>query len=671
MNHPEITWSLMHPTPIDVDYMRQIVEKAKNYTVDSFEICGACADKLGGINGLMLLEPYPTAAKKCERELILKNQQDLAAIVKIATETGRPLYLWHREIMMPEGMLEDRPALLDKQGEFDLLGEDFAEFLRYKIDNAFKVVPDLGGIVLTLTEADYSVIHNSDPDRYPPDKVVEKIVRIFAEEHEKRQKRFILRSFGSIASDYEDILRGARAAAKDHSFDIETKITPYDFDPFLPTNPFLKKDENTQLNAECDGIGEFLGAGYLPAADLEDIERYTKESHKAGVSRYAIRLDRVGNSIFNCHEINIYAYQQRILHPDLTAEDIYSEYAANHWQGCEKEMIALNKCGIEAVKKTNFIAGNVMFHAFPIPADFKWISAGGIIGVFKNHVSLKQLRGIWGILSEHNSPGRDTIRDEKQEAIELAQEGLAEAKRLAPKLNPEEAEKLLRVWEILNIVAPAIASFVECLIGYFDDLQKEAEVPKNLLRAQNAAEKTILSMLHYAPKKTAAIKSCYDALTLGDDIDQVYLKPLLFLCQELTNQYSAEHTLRTQLLTSKTTDLVLPGSFGDQYRVFRYMHASHSLLKNNIPVRYVGNHVFPNGFIQLEMSCMPDDEIEIGVLHNSAKNIKITINGNIQIIPVPKDNIIRMDVPKQKRLTLRIEKSGIDYPGIIYVKTTR
>ena len=42
MKRPEITWSLMHPTPLDPDYVRQLTEKAKVYRVDSFEICGQC-----------------------------------------------------------------------------------------------------------------------------------------------------------------------------------------------------------------------------------------------------------------------------------------------------------------------------------------------------------------------------------------------------------------------------------------------------------------------------------------------------------------------------------------------------------------------------------------------------------------------------------------------------
>ena len=38
---PEVTWSLMHPTPLNVDYMKRVITEAANYKVDSFELCWA------------------------------------------------------------------------------------------------------------------------------------------------------------------------------------------------------------------------------------------------------------------------------------------------------------------------------------------------------------------------------------------------------------------------------------------------------------------------------------------------------------------------------------------------------------------------------------------------------------------------------------------------------
>ena len=40
---PEISWSVMHPTAIDTNYMARVVAKAVEYGgVDSFEVCGDC-----------------------------------------------------------------------------------------------------------------------------------------------------------------------------------------------------------------------------------------------------------------------------------------------------------------------------------------------------------------------------------------------------------------------------------------------------------------------------------------------------------------------------------------------------------------------------------------------------------------------------------------------------
>lgn len=324
----ETTWSVMHPTELDPVYMARVAAKAVEYGgVDSFEVCGTCHSGMGGMDGLLLMEPYPAAAARRNVAAVQKNRAALKGCVAEAHKIGKKLYYWHREGYLPDGILDDIPGLRDSDGEIDLMGAAFSSYLRWKVRSAFDAVPELDGFVLTLTEADFSVVHNSNVDRYPPPKVVERIVRIFCEEHEKRGKRFILRSFGSVAKDYEDIIAGGVAAAKDHSFEIETKATPYDFSPFLPDNPFLKRQPGTTLGAECDCVGEFLGAGYPPCAQVENIHRYVANARKAGADRYAIRIDRIANAIFDsAQEINPHAYMRFIADPSATPEKVKAEW---------------------------------------------------------------------------------------------------------------------------------------------------------------------------------------------------------------------------------------------------------------------------------------------------------------------------------------------------------
>ena len=56
MNRPEITWSLMHPTGFDPDYMLRVVKRAADYRMDSFEICGPCHRAAGGLDSFLLYE---------------------------------------------------------------------------------------------------------------------------------------------------------------------------------------------------------------------------------------------------------------------------------------------------------------------------------------------------------------------------------------------------------------------------------------------------------------------------------------------------------------------------------------------------------------------------------------------------------------------------------------
>ena len=93
---PEITWSLMHPTQLDVEYMKLAVAKAAEYRVDSFEICARCHSPLGGLDGLADCAAYPAARRKADLAGIAENRKRLGEILDLAHGIGKPVYYWHR-----------------------------------------------------------------------------------------------------------------------------------------------------------------------------------------------------------------------------------------------------------------------------------------------------------------------------------------------------------------------------------------------------------------------------------------------------------------------------------------------------------------------------------------------------------------------------------------------
>lgn len=641
MKHPEITWSLMHPTPLDPDYVRQLIRKASAYEVDSLEICGECHSTYGGLDGLIDYREYPGASASWDQEKVMDNRMKLNGILAVSHAAGKKVCLWHREVMIPPGLLKDLPELLDENNEFDLLGETFASLIRYKLDRALAAVPELDGLVLTLTEADFSTIHNSNADRYPPVEVVRFIAEIFAAELAKRGKRFIMRSFGSIAEDYECILAGVSKLAGKYAFEVETKITPYDFVPFLPLNPFLRKIPGLTLSAECDCLGEFMGRGDMPAVQVHNIVRYVREGQTAGVDRFAIRMDRCGNRIFDLYELNYYAYDRAIHDPDATAETILREWQETHYPAeCRAALAELDRIGWEAVCKTFFIDEHVLFHG---SYCMKYLKAAFVFALFgEEGRTLADGRGVWSILTGKTAPGRAAILAEKDQAVLLADKGLA----LLKSLDLPADDFRHRLWRNAVVITRAVRELIRCIISYFDDMEQgNGDLPR--LSAQVAASQNEFERLLAICDRDPAIKS--------DVID-----PLTAICCELRNEFAAEYQARKKFL-SGCVDGIIAGGLTDDWRIHRYMHASHAALHNGLPARRAGNSVFPNGFLEMELK--RGTELVIAGAPDVTRNFTLLCDGKRMDCELDDDGIFTMPLPSsEKNVSIRLEKSGPVYP---------
>ena len=665
MKKPEITWSLMHPTPLDADYVRKLVRKSAEYRVDSFEICAQCHTPYGGLDGLIDYAEYPRAFARWDQDKVAENRRSLNEILAISHAAGKAVYLWHREVMIPPGLLEEIPELLDENGEFDLLGAAFAALIRFKIDRALAAAPELDGLVLTLTEADFSAIHNSNTAKYPPVEVVRFVIEIFASELRKRGKRFIMRSFGSIAQDYEDILAGAEKLAGKYEFEIETKCTPYDFDPFLPPNPFLRRSPNFTLSTECECVGEFMGQGYMPCEHVDDLVRYVREGQAAGVDRFCIRIDRRGYCIFDLYELNYYAYDRAIADPDITADEIRREWYEKHYPPEYREgFIELDRIGWEMVTKTYFIDRQVLFHG---NYSMKYLKAGFIFALFaEGRRTLANGKGIWSILTDRKTVGRAAIMIEKTRAVVLADKGLALLKRLDPP--PDDFR--WRLWRNAVVITRAVRELASCIVSYFDDMEWEKpDFPH--LKAQVAsslAEFDRLAGHHVEVVGREVVNGLEHRLQEAHrTLEELVLEPLAAICNELLAEFPAEYAAKEKFLTG-CEDGVITGGITDDWRIVRYMHASHAALHRGLPSRWAGNRVFPNGFFEVELE--RGDELIIRGAAEETRRFILTCDGKRMAAEFDADGVFAMPLPpSEKKVSVRLEKDGAVYPRFYAVLT--
>lgn len=673
MNRPEVSWSIMHPVRPDPAFMDDVIAAAGRYRIDSFEICGDCHSRTGGLEGAIRFRDYPSAAARIDHEGIEESIRRLRAVVAMAHRTRRPVYYWHREVMVPRPVVETVAGLLDERGELDLLGDVYHGLLRSKLTEFFENLPEMDGVVLTVTESDYSVIHNSDPERYPPAEVVKRIIATFASELEARGKRFILRSFGSVGQDYEDILAGAGlASAEGHVFEIETKITPYDFSPFLPFNLYLKKTARATLSAEYDSIGEFLGAGFLPAGDPQRVIDSVNYARDRGVDRHTIRVDRIGHAVFSSPQaINLLAFDRAIADPGVTADAIWAEWARAHWPACATEMAQVMRRGIEMVKKTHFIDGHVIFHAFPIQPELKWIRACGILSVFSPRADLGRHEGMWGIMGDRRSPAsRGAILAEKNEAVRIADDALAAVEALKERLPAEEFTAAETAWRNATVITRLIRAWCVCVSAYFDDMEVGGEGCASLHQAIAA------SRPEFAPFAGAIIATAhqkaqeheYGAEIPADSIEAAYAVPIWKHINLLPQEYEAELAERRHWRALPgVSDFVVCGGLTDDHRVKRYMHASHAWTEQR-PARVAGNRVFPNGFIECRL-VRPDRRpawLRIEGDVTKASSFWVSIDGSPMAATFDDAGVFEWEIPSAagSEIVVRIKKAGAAYPWI-------
>ena len=145
------------------------------------------------------------------------------------------------------------------------------------------------------------------------------------------------------------------------------------------------------------------------AAQVARIREYVNSARTEGVSRYVIRIDRQGFSIFDsAHEVNLYAYMRFIRDSSATEAAVLDEYAKKRFGRAAGKMIPLLQSELEMVRDINYVASNLTFHAFPIQKSFKYVKAGGIFSLYRENESLADMASVWSILHWMKAPD-DTI----------------------------------------------------------------------------------------------------------------------------------------------------------------------------------------------------------------------------------------------------------------------
>ncbi|MBQ7693641.1 MAG: hypothetical protein IJT50_00800, partial [Lentisphaeria bacterium] len=383
------------------------------------------------------------------------------------------------------------------------------------------------------------------------------------------------------------------------------------------------------------------------------------------VDRFAIRLDRRGNRIFDLYELNYYAYDRAMADETVTADEIRSEWYEKHAAPEQREVLAkLGKMGWEMVCKTYYIDRQVLFHG---NYCMKYLKAAFVFPLFgPEGSSLANGKGIWSILTDRPAPGRAAVLAEKDRAVELADEGLA----LVKSLHLPADDYRNRLWENATVITRCVRELCRCIAAYFDDMERKSPGHAKLT-AQLASSLAEFDRLagHTVKALETELKNMpeHRLREAGLSIEEVVIEPLAAICRELPAEYEAEFAARSKFLKT-CVDGIITGGVTDDGRIARYMHGSHSGTYNGLPSRWAGNRVFPNGFLEMELErgkglviYGAPEETRFFTLACDGKTVPAEFDG---------DGKFAMALPPgEGKVHLRLSKRGAAYPRFYAVVT--
>jgi hypothetical protein len=384
---------------------------------------------------------------------------ELRRVLGKAKAQRREVVVWTHELRAPREILAAYPELRTRRGDLNLAHPLMTEFLAHKYDLLFNTVPEIDGVVLTVTEVAFPVAHRFD-NAWAPDECLHWLFRTVYEACKRRGRKLIVRPFSAIVADYE----AARRALDRLPADIEVmdKSDPFDWDPFLPLNPELKTYPLDRLTVEFDLGGEYFGRGAFPLTFGPYVKERLDLARRLGAQRIVGRLDRRGvSSLDREARINIEFFLAYAADPSLDVAAFSARRAGELYSSSDPaELAALFEQSFEVVKRMFYVDGQLLFHS-----TFGTLPHGQrnvIFETLRPGQPLDHCAGEWPILADRTTPLVGAARREKEEAVALAEHIRRRLAAIAPQepALQERAESLVLVARLYRAACAAVQEYI-------------------------------------------------------------------------------------------------------------------------------------------------------------------------------------------------------------------
>jgi hypothetical protein len=655
-----MSWSICHEWQPTWEHCQPMLERAAEAGAKRIEIAGDSRSDRGNIDSYVLFMSNPRIYATRDKTKIAHQIEDLRKICQYAHELDMEIDIWHREVSFPAEIIEAIEGLVNEYGDINFASEQFKTLIQQKTDEFFENVPEIDGLVLTLTESLFPVIHVANKEINPPERNIDRVIGLFQAACKKHSKRFVVRPFAALDEDYQYIKQVLIERGKASDICVELKVVPYDWNPFLPMNPMIDDFKTLPRMVELDLMGEYYGMGHLPCCFPEEVQRYLAHVRAYGVTNVVGRVDRIDKRAMDCvNDVNVLAFTRLCEKPETSVDAIYNEWVSSTWSSeAVGHIVPVLKQTFEIAKKTFYLDGHLQSHwGFP---DFSMSKWSRLYGLFKPHEKLYRTKDEWAIQSHKTTPSWSKIIKEKDEAINLISECIFAIKKARAHIPNTAYEMLTTGFEDFLTVARAYRHCFKMIMAYLDAVES-----KNSPGAKFENE-----------KKQCLQLSKDIANSRSDEFYDQLPEKLTEIAQQMAEELEIEIRVReANMHDPSVVDWVLCGGISHEWRVSKQTHGSKVFRDQDIIYREAGNQVIADGYFEYDMK-VPAGKSTIKMLWGDTGDIRegrLVIDGETQIVSKGNNNgFVWLEVPlkfdEEQSVKIRIAKQSIMPPMVSQLK---
>lgn len=433
-------WVLMD---YDMDHLRSVIEQAPTF----------------GVNHLQFSHQLAMYAEELAADS--QRQKDTNELIARAHEKNIGAYIWTHE-------MQRVPAQFFRHGKVNLNDTATWLWLRERYRTLFQVLPEIDGVILTLTETRYRVDDDNEilSSLLPAERLAKAINTIY-EVCREFGKSLYVRTFTWVPKGLTWMVEALRHVPDEVR--VMSKEAWGDWFQYSPYNPFIGIMGNHPQIMEFDLWGEYAGNSHLPWCYPDYMKDRLRDGLKKGIVGAVGRvhnLDRVpreyhGASFSTPSEFNIYALSRLLDNPETEVEEIWQQWTSERFgDRAAPYVISALKRTNDIVQKTFFLSGFVFLsdrHPTFMKAETREHIGFGVRFHSQWNPALKLL----GEPLLH--PTEETVirvTHEKDEAFSLCQKSLSDLEKaraflkepdyVALKRSFERALMITRVWRALG-----------------------------------------------------------------------------------------------------------------------------------------------------------------------------------------------------------------------------